>query len=241
VVNKAISFAGKHDVPINSLEGFIRQIIGWREFMHGLYLHKGSNIRTQNFFNHTREMPEDFWSADTGMPPLDTVIKKVLQTGYAHHIERLMVLANYMTLTEMHPHDVYGWFMEMFVDAYDWVMVPNVYSMGLFADGGVMATKPYVASSNYVTKMSDWSRDKDNPEHWSYRWDALYWRFLDKHRDFFESNARLSRVTSHLDRMGEDKLSDYHNQAKAELAKFSQQPERFKDAQRSELFASGSV
>lgn len=238
VVDKAVSFADTHDVPINSLEGFIRQIIGWREFMHGLYLHKGSDIRSQNFFDHTRELPEGFWSAETGMPPVDAVIEKVIQTGYAHHIERLMVLANYMTLTEMHPHDVYGWFMEMFIDAYDWVMVPNVYSMGLFADGGVMATKPYVASSNYVTKMSDWKRDKDNQDHWSYRWDALYWRFLDKHREFFESNARLSRVTSHLDRMGSDALSDYRHTAKSLLSSHAHSSERFSSSDRS-FFAEG--
>jgi deoxyribodipyrimidine photolyase-related protein len=241
VIEKALVSADKNDIPINSLEGFVRQIIGWREFMHGLYIFHGSRVRTKNFFNHDRGIPESFWTADTDNPPVDRVIQKVHDTGYAHHIERLMVLANYMTLTEFHPHDVYGWFMEMFVDAYDWVMVPNVYSMGIFADGGVMATKPYVASSNYVTKMSDWKRDKDNHDHWSYRWDALYWRFLHKHREFFDNNARLSRVTSHLDRMGEGKLSDYLNQAQTDLSKMSQQSARFSETQRSELFASGSL
>jgi deoxyribodipyrimidine photolyase-related protein len=240
VVEKALVYADKHNVPINSLEGFIRQVIGWREFMHGLYIFHGSRVRTKNFFDHDVAMPETFWSANTGMPPVDVVIDKVAETGYAHHIERLMVLANYMTLAELNPHDVYGWFMEMFIDSYDWVMVPNVYSMGIFADGGVMATKPYISSSNYITKMSDWNRDKDNSDHWSYHWDALYWRFLHKHRTFFDTNARLSRVTSHLDRMEKEELSNYVNRAEKTLKQVSQSPKRFDSQARSDLFASGS-
>lgn len=214
VVDKALAYARKHDVPINSLEGFIRQIIGWREFMHGLYITHGSRIRTQNFFTNTSNMPSAFWSADTKIPPVDRVIEKVLDTGYAHHIERLMVLANYMTLAEMHPHDVYGWFMEMFVDAYDWVMVPNVYAMGLYADGGMMATKPYISSSNYLTKMSDWDRDKDNQDHWSYLWDSLYWTFLDKHQDKLADNYRLSQQLSLLDSFGDGRLQQYRKGAR---------------------------
>lgn len=229
VVEKALSYAKNNDVLLNSLEGFIRQIIGWREFMHGLYVNHGSHIRTQNFFNHQRALPEAFWQADTGVPPVDHVIEKILSTGYAHHIERLMVLANFMTLCEINPHHVYGWFMEVSIDAYDWVMVPNFYSMGVFADGGVMATKPYVSSSNYICKMSDWKRDKDNEEHWSYLWDGLYWRFMHEHRDFFESNARLARLTSYLDRMSEKRWEGYQNTAAAYLAKLTKEAARFDD------------
>lgn len=236
VVDKTLLYAEENNVPLNSLEGFIRQIIGWREFMHGLYIHHGTSIRTQNFFAQKRGLPEVFWQADSGIEPVDRVISKVRDTAYAHHIERLMVLANFMTLAEFHPHDVYGWFMEMFIDAYDWVMVPNVYSMGLFADGGVMATKPYVSNSNYITKMSDWKRDKNNSDHWSHQWDALYWRFLHKHRDFFSDNPRLARITSYLDRMGEDKLLDYQESAEQLLAAYDKQSARWSEEERARLF-----
>lgn len=236
VVDKALNYAEENNVPLNSLEGFIRQIIGWREFIHGLYIHHGSSIRTKNFFNHSRSLPESFWQAKSGIDPVDRVIEKVQNTAYAHHIERLMVLANFMTLTEFHPHDVYGWFMEVFIDSYDWVMVPNVYSMGLFADGGVMATKPYVANSNYITKMSDWKRDKDNPDHWSYQWDSLYWRFLHEHQDFFSSNPRLARITSYLDRMGDEKLADYRESATQLLADYDKQAPRWRRDEHKRLF-----
>jgi deoxyribodipyrimidine photolyase-related protein len=229
VVEKTLEFTEKEEVPINSVEGFIRQIIGWREFMHGIYVFRGSDVRTKNFFNHDRDLPESFWQADTDFPPVNQVIKKTKKTGYAHHIERLMVMANIMTLLEIDPDQVYAWFMEMFIDAYDWVMVPNVFSMGIFADGGVMATKPYVSSSNYLTKMSDWNRDKDNPEHWSYQWDALYWRFLDKHRDFLATNARMARVVSHLDRFSDEKLEGYKNTATQTLQRIAKEDIRFED------------
>jgi deoxyribodipyrimidine photolyase-related protein len=235
VVEKALKFAEKNDVPINSLEGFIRQIIGWREFMHGLYLFHGSNIRNSNFFAHDTSLPETFWRAETNLPPVDRVIQKVQDTGYAHHIERLMVLANIMTLLEIDPDDVYGWFMEMFIDSYDWVMVPNVYSMGVFADGGLMATKPYVSSSNYLTKMSNWSRDKDNKDHWSYRWDSLYWQFLKQNKDYFKSNPRLARLTSHLDRMSNEKLEGYMNTADKIKRKTQKDTSRFDSKKRSRI------
>jgi deoxyribodipyrimidine photolyase-related protein len=232
VIEKAFNYADKNDVPINSLEGFIRQIIGWREFMHGMYLFHGSRVRNGNFFAQDISLPEAFWQAKTDLPPVDVVIEKAQKQGYAHHIERLMVLANIMTLLEIHPDDVYGWFMEMFVDAYDWVMVPNVYSMGIFADGGVMATKPYVSSSNYLTKMSNWKRDKDNPDHWSYQWDALYWQFLKQNKDYFRSNPRLSRLTSHLDRMSDEKLQAYIDTAHQKKRKLREGTSRFSQTKR---------
>lgn len=219
VVDRILRYAEQDEIPINSTEGLIRQLIGWREFMHGLYLHRGVQMRQSNFFNHTRDVPAVFWSSGIEIDPIDNVISRALNTAYAHHIERLMVVSNYCVLAEFNPDHVYGWFMELFIDAYDWVMVPNVYSMSLFADGGIMATKPYISSSNYLDKMSDYKRDKDNPDHWSAKWDALYWRFMHKHRDFMESNARLSRVTSHLDRMND--LNDKLELAQSELARLS--------------------
>lgn len=161
--------------------------MGWREFIRGIYFAKGNQERTTNFWNFKRKMPEGFYHGTTGIDPVDATIEKVLRTGYCHHIERLMILGNFMLLCEIDPDEVYQWFMELFVDAYDWVMVPNVYGMSQFADGGLMATKPYISSSNYIKKMSNYSSGD-----WQSIWDALFWRFMHVHRDFFESNPRIS-------------------------------------------------
>lgn len=143
IVEETLNFSERHKIPLNSVEGFIRQIIGWREFIRGVYETSGSIQRTKNYWGFKRKLPESFWNGTIGIEPLDITIKKVLQTGYCHHIERLMVLGNFMVLCEFDPDEVYRWFMELFVDAYDWVMIPNVYGMSQFADGGLMATKPY--------------------------------------------------------------------------------------------------
>ncbi|KAF0240166.1 MAG: deoxyribodipyrimidine photolyase-related [Chitinophagaceae bacterium] len=155
VVDAALNYAKQHKTPINSVEGFIRQIIGWREFIRAVYELKGSEERTKNYWKFTRKIPASFWKGNTGIEPIDATIKKILETGYCHHIERLMVLGNFMLLCEFDPDEVYRWFMESFIDAYDWVMVPNVYGMSQFADGGLMATKPYISGSNYLNKMSE--------------------------------------------------------------------------------------
>ncbi|MFK7849591.1 MAG: cryptochrome/photolyase family protein, partial [Akkermansiaceae bacterium] len=126
----------RKNIPLNSLEGFIRQIIGWREFMHGIYKHRGVEIRTSNFFNHSRPIPKSFYDGTTGIPPIDRIIRQLHTEAYCHHIERLMILGNFMLLCRFDPDAVYKWFMELFIDAYDWVMVPNVYGMSQFADGG---------------------------------------------------------------------------------------------------------
>lgn len=181
VVHKAIIFAKENNIPLNSLEGFIRQIIGWREFMHGMYLAKGVFSRNKNFFGFTRKMPKSFYDGTTGIPPINETIKKVLKTGYAHHIERLMILGNFMLLCEIDPDEVYQWFMELFIDAYDWVMVPNIYGMSQFADGGTFATKPYLSGSNYIKKMSDYESGE-----WDKIWDGLFWRFVGEHQEFFK-------------------------------------------------------
>ncbi|MBN1568130.1 MAG: hypothetical protein JXA73_09800 [Acidobacteria bacterium] len=132
------------EAPLNSKEGFIRQVIGWREFILQIYLMEGEKQRASNYFEHTKAMPESFYSASTGIPPVDNVIRKVLDTAYSHHIERLMVLGNYMLLNGYSPNAIYRWFMEMYIDAYDWVMVPNAYGMSQYADGGLSRIMPRV-------------------------------------------------------------------------------------------------
>lgn len=154
VIDKALDVAADSDIPLNSLEGFIRQIMGWREFIHIVYEREGVRQRIKNYWGFKRRIPQSFWQGNTGIHPVDVVIKKVLVTGYTHHIERLMVMGNFFLLCEFHPDDVYRWFMEMYADAYDWVMVPNTYGMTQFADGGLMMTKPYISGSNYLLKWA---------------------------------------------------------------------------------------
>lgn len=207
-VERAVKKAEKNKVPLNSLEGFIRQIVGWREFIRGVYVYSGRKQRTTNYWKHKRKIPDSFWTGQTGIEPVDTVIRRVLKTAYAHHIERLMILGNFMLLCEFDPDEIYRWFMELFIDAYDWVMVPNVYGMSQFADGGLMSTKPYISSSNYVLKMSDFQRGP-----WCELWDGLFWRFIDKHREFFGTHPRLNMMTRQLDKMSAEKKKQLFSKA----------------------------
>ena len=200
IIEKTLEYARENDVPINSAEGFIRQMIGWREFMRGVYEFAGTRERTTNFWKFKRKIPESFWTGTTGIAPVDITVKKVLETGYCHHIERLMVIGNFMLLCEFDPDEVYKWFMELFIDAYDWVMVPNIYGMSQFADGGLMATKPYISGSNYLMKMSDYKKGD-----WQKIWDALFWNFMDKHRGFFLKNPRLGMLVKTFDKMPNEK------------------------------------
>ncbi|MBL8982976.1 MAG: cryptochrome/photolyase family protein, partial [Gemmatimonadetes bacterium] len=200
-------------VPLNALEGFVRQVIGWREFVRLVYLTRGRRQRSANFWGHTFPMPAAFYDGTTGLDPVDHVIRQVLSTGYCHHIERLMILGNIMLLCEIHPTAVYQWFMELFVDAYDWVMVPNVYGMSQFADGGGMTTKPYLSGSNYILKMSDFPRGA-----WCATWDALYWRFIDRHAEVFASNPRMAVMVQMARKLG-PRLAEHHERAERFLAR----------------------
>ena len=212
VLDETLQYAKQHAVPLNSLEGFVRQILGWREFIRAVYELKGSEERTRNFWNFRRKIPPSFWNATTGIEPVDATIRKVLKTGYCHHIERLMVLGNFMLLCEFDPDEVYRWFMELFIDAYDWVMVPNVYGMSQFADGGLMATKPYISGSNYLMKMSDYKKGG-----WQTVWDGLFWRFMHTHRAFFLQNPRLGMLVRTFDKMPETKRQTHLIQAQTFL------------------------
>uniref|UniRef100_UPI00404858FA cryptochrome/photolyase family protein n=1 Tax=Polaribacter sp. TaxID=1920175 RepID=UPI00404858FA len=200
IIEQSITFAKANNIPINSLEGFVRQIIGWREFIRGMYEIRGSDERTRNFWGFTKKIPKSFYDGTTGIYPIDQTIKKILETGYCHHIERLMVLGNFMMLCEFDPDEVYRWFMELFIDSYDWVMVPNVYGMSQFADGGLMASKPYTSGSNYLMKMSNYKQGE-----WQAVWDGLFWRFMDTHRSFFKKNPRLGMLVSMFDKMPQEK------------------------------------
>ena len=196
VVEKAIDFSERNDVPINSIEGFLRQVIGWREFIHGVYDTKRESQVKSNFWKHRGELTSHWYKGTTGIAPLDDVIKDCNQYAYTHHIPRLMIVANLMTLSRVHPDQVFNWFMEMFVDSADWVMVPNVYGMGTFADGGFFSTKPYICGSNYILKMSNYKRGP-----WCDLVDGLYWLFIQDNLEFFKGNPRLSIMTRALNKL----------------------------------------
>lgn len=212
IIDACLLYAKENKVPINSTEGFVRQIIGWREFIRGVYITRGSEERTTNFWKFKKKIPVSFYNGTTGIPPIDITIKKVLETGYCHHIERLMVLGNFMLLCEFDPDDVYRWFMELFIDSYDWVMVTNVYGMSQFADGGLMASKPYISGSNYLMKMSNYKKGE-----WQAVWDGLFWRFMNSHRDFFLSNPRLGMLVRMFDKMPIEKQENHIKNGEAYL------------------------
>lgn len=202
ILEKVLSYANL--VPINSLEGFVRQILGWREFIRGIYEKFSVLQEESNFFNHQRKLSKAWYEGNTGLRPLDDVIQRLQSTGYCHHIERLMVVSNLMLLCEIEPRDAHRWFMEMFVDSADWVMGPNVFGMGQASDGGLFTTKPYICGSNYILKMSSYKKGE-----WCEIMDGLYWRFINKHQDYFLSQPRLAmmpRMLKKMDKARKNKL-----------------------------------
>ena len=188
------------EIPINSVEGFIRQILGWREFIKGVYWENMPKYKNLNYWSHSLKLNDNWYDGDTGIPPLDDAIKESKKFAYSHHINRLMIIANLMNLTGIHPNEMYRWFMEMYIDAYDWVMVPNVYGMGSYADGGIFSTKPYICGSSYMLRMSNYSKGD-----WCDTVDGLYWRFVEKNIKFFESNPRLAVMTRSLTNMNKER------------------------------------
>ncbi|WP_084420292.1 cryptochrome/photolyase family protein [Henriciella litoralis] len=204
VIDAAQAFIENKDIPLNSVEGFIRQIIGWREFMRATYEDLGVDMRTTNHWGHTRALPKSFWTGETGIAPIDDTIKRVLDTGYCHHIERLMVLGGFMFICEIDPDDIYLWFMEMFADSYDWVMVTNAYAMSQNADGGRITTKPYFSGSAYVRKMGNHPKGE-----WCDIWDGLYWRWIWQNREKLSGNARWAMMVSMAEKMDEEKRENH--------------------------------
>ncbi len=214
VIARVLDHSG--DMPLQSTEGFVRQVIGWREFVRGVYRELGERQDSTNFWQHEREFTDAWYEGTTGIPPLDDTIRTALRLGWTHHIPRLMVLGNLMTLCEIRPSSAHRWFMEMYVDSSEWVMGPNVYGMGIFSDGGVFATKPYICGSNYLLKMSDYGKGP-----WCDTVDGLYWRFIDKHRDFFAGNPRLALMPRALDRLAPERRSTIFAAAETFLENFT--------------------
>lgn len=197
-------------VPLNAVEGFIRQLIGWREYVRGIYWLKMPDYADYNFFEANRQLPDFYWTAKTKMNCLKQCVLETKQNAYAHHIQRLMVLGNFALLAGIDPKEVNEWFLIVYADAYEWVELPNVSGMSLFADGGYMASKPYAAGGSYLNKMSDYCKScsykvtKKNGVN-ACPFNYLYWDFLNRNRKKLEGNHRVGMMYKTFDRMGEEK------------------------------------
>ena len=217
------------NLDLSSIEGFIRQILGWREYMRGLYAYLDADYAERNWFDHQHPLPAFYWTAETEMNCLHQSLRQVEQTGYAHHIQRLMVLSNFALIAGIQPQAVEAWFHAAFIDAYDWVMQTNVIGMGQFADGGILASKPYAASANYVNRMSDYCgqcvynpRDRIGPKACPFNF--FYWDFLARHADKLRSQGRMSLILKSLERIPLTELqamqqlaADWHTQQQVGL------------------------
>ena len=208
----------QQEQPLNSVEGFIRQVLGWREYMRGLYSYVDEDYPQGNYFEHHQPLPEFFWTGDTPMNCLHQSIDQAKRTGYNHHIQRLMILSNFALIAGLSPQAVESWFHAAFIDAYDWVMQTNVIGMGLFADGGVLATKPYAASANYINRMSDYCKGcQYNPKlrtgENACPFNFFYWDFLARHRDVLQNQGRMNFILKNLDKMSAEEYAEIRENA----------------------------
>ena len=219
VIEGAETMYQEGKAPLAATEGFIRQILGWREYVRGIYLVLGEDYLTSNHFNHDRPLPEFYYTGKTDMNCLKTTVEETIAHGYNHHIQRLMVLSNYANLAEVNPQSVNRWFNEMYIDSSEWVVAANVLGMGLHADGGKMATKPYISSGAYINKMSDYCDDcafqvtlKTGKK--ACPFNSLYWHYLATKKDSFQANPRMTMMLSVWKKMDPKDQSDILQRAK---------------------------
>ena len=210
------------EIALNAVEGFIRQILGWREFMCCVYWHRMPEFADENFFGFDRKLPQWFWNGDTKMKCLSHTIGQSLNHGYAHHIQRLMVTGNFALLAGIDPDEVDLWYLGIYIDAFEWVEITNTRGMSQYADGGWIATKPYVSSANYMKKMGDYCdqcfyNPKTKTEDDSCPFNALYWNFFDSQRDKLQSNFRLGMVYRTYDKMNADVKAGIREKAQSLL------------------------
>ncbi len=210
------------DAPINAAEGFIRQIIGWREYMRGIYFLEGPDYTSRNILRHDRKLPSLYWGDETKMNCLSHAVANTRDHAYAHHIQRLMVTGNFALIAQVDPAAVHEWYLAVYADAYEWVEAPNVIGMSQFADGGIVGSKPYVSSGSYIDRMSDYCKGchydvKTKTGEGACPFNLLYWHFLDRHRQRFENNGRMAQMYRTWDRMDEDKRNTVLSEAQAFL------------------------
>ncbi len=225
VVDKAIDayMQRPNEIEYHQLEGFVRQIIGWREYMRGIYWLKMPGYATLNHFGHTAPLPEWYWTGNTKMNCLKNAIKQSLQFSYAHHIQRLMLTGNFALLAGVHPDEVDAWYLGIYIDALEWVEITNTRGMSQFADGGIVGTKPYVSSAAYIHKMSSYctgchyDHTKKTGEH-ACPFNSLYWNFFDRHEAILASNPRLGMMYNVWRKMAPQAKTELLQQAEIYLS-----------------------
>jgi deoxyribodipyrimidine photolyase-related protein len=210
------------DAPLNAVEGFIRQIIGWREYMRGIYFREGPDYTKRNVLEHGRALPALYWGAETEMACLRAAVEQTRAEAYAHHIQRLMITGNFALMAGIDPHEVHEWYLAVYADAYEWVEAPNVIGMSQFADGGIVGSKPYVSSGAYINRMSDYCKScaykvSKKTGEGACPFNLLYWDFLIRHRERFAQNPRMGQMYSTWDRMDEDRRETVLKEAGAFL------------------------
>ena len=211
------------DVPLNAAEGFIRQVLGWREFVRGIYFLEGEDYPQRNALGHDRALPPLYWGAETGMHCLSQAVSQTREEAYAHHIQRLMVTGNFALLAGIDPQAVHEWYLAVYADAFEWVEAPNTVGMSQFADGGIVGSKPYVSSGAYINRMSDYCKScaysvSRKVGEGACPFNLLYWHFLDRHRERFSANPRMGNMYRSWDRMDAEKRAQILEEADAFLA-----------------------
>ncbi len=204
--------------PLNAVEGFIRQIIGWREYVRGIYWLNMPGYEKRNFFENNRPLPAFYWTGETEMACVRACVEQTHEEAYAHHIQRLMVTGNFALLAGIDPHEVHEWYLAVYADAYEWVELPNTLGMALFGDGGLLASKPYAASGNYINKMSNYCKGcaydvKQRVGPGACPFNYLYWDFLMRNREKLGRNQRLGPIYHTLDRMPEARQAEMRTSA----------------------------
>ena len=215
------------DAPLNAVEGFIRQIIGWREYIRGIYFLKGPGYTDQNYLKAKRKLPSFYWSGDTKMRCVSQAVLQTKNHSYAHHIQRLMVTGNFALLADVDPKEVHQWYLSVYIDAFEWVEAPNTLGMSQFSDGGLVASKPYISSGAYINRMSNYCKSchydvKDKLGDVACPFNALYWDFLIRHKDKFSSNPRMAQMYRNWERQDENMKTSTLAKAKKTLAEISQ-------------------
>jgi deoxyribodipyrimidine photolyase-related protein len=220
VIDEAMQTYQKRKTSLASIEGFIRQILGWREYVRGVYLVEDDAYLTLNKFNHHQALPDFYYHGQTAMQCLQSSIHQTLTYGYNHHIQRLMVLSNYANLIEVEPSQVNRWFNEMYIDSFEWIVAANVIGMGMHADGGKMSTKPYISSGAYIDTMSNYCQDcayvvtlKTGDK--ACPFNSLYWQFIHKNKAEFSKNPRMAMMVKVFEKMEPNKRQALLTQAKA--------------------------
>ena len=216
----------KDRIKVESVEGFVRQILGWREYIRGIYWHYMPKYSKTNYFDAKNKLPKFYWTGDTEMNCMKNCIEQTIKESYAHHIQRLMITGNFGLIAGIKPEEVCEWYLSVYADAYEWVELPNTHGMTLYADGGILGSKPYAASGNYINKMSDYCKDckynvkkKEGDDACPFNY--LYWNFFLKNQKKLEKNPRLWTVFSNIKKMSQEKKSQIRNNSKKFLIQMS--------------------